>query len=151
MSDHGNSRAVGRTGRSAPTASQGSEGERGGPASRKPRARHRPELVVLHVRFRHGYGEPRGSNGRSLQGPCRAYADLSLEVKLASRQLHYLVVNTVRGKARTHVRSAEKRHGIAAWKRIKTENQPEAADRPTAMLMEVMQPGWDSRGVTNNC
>ena len=76
----------------------------------------------------------------------RAYADLSPEVKIASRQLYYLRV-----KARTHVRSAEKHHGIAAWKRIKTEYQPEAAGHHAAMLMRVMQPGWDSRGVTNNC
>ena len=102
---------------------------------------------------------PTGASGRSCSSPSRAamggafkglaeraYADLSPEVKLASRQLYYLRV-----KARTHVRSAEKHHGIAAWKRIKTEYQPEAADRPTAMLMRVMPPGWDSRGVTNNC
>ena len=44
------------------------------------------------------------------------------------------------GKAFTLVRSEEKLHGIAAWKRIKTECQPDAAGRHTAVLMGIMQP-----------
>ena len=77
------------------------------------------------------------------------FAELTPEMKLSAKQLYYLLVNTVRGKALTLVRSAEKHHGIAAWKRIKTEYQPDAAGRHTAMLMGIMQPGWDSRGAAN--
>ena len=56
-------------------------------------------------------------------------ADLTRGVRLGAKQLYYLLVNTVRGKALTLVRSAEKHHGIAAWKRIKSEYQPDAAGR----------------------
>ena len=76
-------------------------------------------------------------------------AELTLEMKLGAKQLHHLLVNTVRGKVLTLVRSAEKHHGIAAWKRIKSEYRPDAAGRHTAMLMGIMQPGWDSRNATN--
>ena len=58
-------------------------------------------------------------------------------MKLSAKQVYYLFVKTVREKkALTLVRSAEKHHGIAAWKRIKTEYQPDAARRHTA--------SWDS-------
>ena len=53
-------------------------------------------------------------------------AELTLEMKLGAKQLYYLLVNKVVGKALTLVRSAEKHHGIAAWKRIKSEYQPDA-------------------------
>ena len=76
-------------------------------------------------------------------------ADLTPEKRLGAKQLHYLLVNTVRGKALTLVRSAEKHHGIAAWKLIKSEYQPDAAGRHTAMLMGIMQLGWDSRNAAN--
>ena len=76
-------------------------------------------------------------------------ADLTPEIQLGAKQLYYLLVNTVRGKALTLVRSAEKHLGTAAWKRIKTEYQPDAAGRHTAMLMGIMQPGWDSRSAAN--
>ena len=72
-------------------------------------------------------------------------------MKLSAKHLYYLLVNTARGKALTLVRSAEKHHGIAAWKRIKTEYQPDAAGRHTAMLMVVTQPGRDSRATANTC
>ena len=68
-------------------------------------------------------------------------AELTLGVKLGAKQLYYLLVNKVRGKALTLVRSAEKHHGVAAWKRIKTEYQPDAAGRHTATLMGIMEPG----------
>ena len=70
-------------------------------------------------------------------------------MKLSAKQLYYLLVNTVRGKALTLVRSAEKHHGLAAWKRIKTEYQPDVGGRHTAVLMGVMQPGWGCRGAAN--
>ena len=54
-------------------------------------------------------------------------------------------MKTVRGKALTLVRSAEKHHVIAAWKRIKSEYQLDAAGRHSAMLLGIMQPGWDSQ------
>ena len=54
-------------------------------------------------------------------------AELTPEMKLGAKQPHYLLVNTVRGKALTLVRKTEKYHDIAAWKRIKTEYQPAAA------------------------
>ena len=76
-------------------------------------------------------------------------ADLFSEMKLSAKQLYYLLVNTVRGKALTLVRSAEKHHGIAAWKRIKSEYQPDATGRHAAMLMGVMLPSWNSRGTAN--
>ena len=69
-------------------------------------------------------------------------AGLTPEMKLSAKQLYDLLVNTVRGKALTLVRSAEKHHGIAARKRIKTEDQPDAAGRHIAMLMGIMQFGW---------
>ena len=62
-------------------------------------------------------------------------AELTPEMKLSAKQLYCLLVNTVRWKALTLVRSAEKHHGIAAWRGIKTEFQPDAAGRHTAMLM----------------
>ena len=76
-------------------------------------------------------------------------AELTPEMKLSAQQLCYLLVNTVRGKALTLVQSRVKHHGIAAWKRIKTEYQPDAAGRHTAMLRGIMQPGWGSRGAAN--
>ena len=76
-------------------------------------------------------------------------AELTPEMKLGAKQLYFLFVNTVRGKALTLVRSAEKHHGMAAWKRIKSEYQPDAAERHTAMLMGIMQPGRDSRNAAN--
>ena len=57
--------------------------------------------------------------------------------------------NRSQGKALTIVRRAVKHHGIAAWKRIKTEHQPDAAGRHMAMLMGIMQPGWGSRNAAN--
>ena len=47
-------------------------------------------------------------------------ADLTPEMTLGAKQLYYLFINTVRGKALTLVRSAEKHHGTVAWKRIKS-------------------------------
>ena len=79
----------------------------------------------------------------------KPFAELTFEMKLSAKQLYFLEVNTVRGKALTRVRCAEKRHGIAIWKRIRTEYQPDAAGRHTAMLMGIMQSGWDSRGAAN--
>ena len=76
-------------------------------------------------------------------------AELTPEMKLSGKQLYYLLVNTVRGKALTLIRSVEKHHVIAAWKLIKTEYQPDAAGRHTAQLMGIMQLGWDSRGAAN--
>ena len=76
----------------------------------------------------------------------KSFAVLTPEMKLSAKQVCYLLVNTVRRKALTLVRSAENHHGIAAWKRIKTECQPDAAGRHTAMLMGIMQPGWNSQG-----
>ena len=63
-------------------------------------------------------------------------AELTHEMKLGAKQLYCFLVNTVRGKALTLVRSAEKHHGIAGWKRIKSEYQPDAAGRHTTMLRE---------------
>ena len=51
-------------------------------------------------------------------------AELTLEMMLSAKHLHYLLVNTVRGKALALVRSAEKHDGNAAWERIKSEYQP---------------------------
>ena len=79
----------------------------------------------------------------------KPFAELTPEMKLGGKQLYHLLVNTVRRKAFTLVRSAEKDHGIAAWKRIKTEYEPDAAGRHTAMLMGVTQPGWYSRSAAN--
>ena len=89
----------------------------------------------------------------AMEGACsglaeKPLAELAPEMKLSAKQL-YLLVNTVRGKALTLVRSAGKHHNLAAWKRIKTEYQPDAAGRHTAMLMGIMQPGWDSRGAAD--
>ena len=70
-------------------------------------------------------------------------------MKLSAKQLYCFLVNTVRGKALTLVRSAEKHHGLAAWKGIKTEYQPDAGGRHTAVLMGIMQPGWGSRGAAD--
>ena len=54
-------------------------------------------------------------------------AEVTLEMKLGAKQLYYVFVNTVRGKALTLVRSAEKHHGMVAWKQIKSEYQLDAA------------------------
>ena len=70
-------------------------------------------------------------------------------MELSAQQLYCLLVNTVRGKALTLVRNAEKHHAIAAWRRVKTEYQPDAAGRHTAMFTGIMQPGLDSRGAAN--
>ena len=81
--------------------------------------------------------------------PEKPIAELTPEMKLSAKQLYYLVVNAVRGKALTLARSADKHHGLAAWKRTKTEYQPDAGGRHTAVLMGIMQPGWGSRGAAN--
>ena len=47
------------------------------------------------------------------------FAELTPEMKLSAKQLYHLLVNTVRQKALILVRSAQKQHGIAAWRRIK--------------------------------
>ena len=75
----------------------------------------------------------------------KTIAELTLEMKLGAKQMYYLFVNTVRGKALTLVRSVEKNRGVAAWKRIKTEYQPDAAGRHTAMLVGITQLGRNSR------
>ena len=67
-----------------------------------------------------------------MEGACtglaeKPLAELTREMKLSSNQLYDLLVNTVRRKVLTLVASAEKHHGLAAWKRIKTEYQPDAA------------------------
>ena len=49
----------------------------------------------------------------------KPFAELTPEVKLSAKQLYCLLVSTARGKALTLVRSAEKHHGIAAWRPIK--------------------------------
>ena len=67
-------------------------------------------------------------------------AELTPEMKPSAKQLYCLLVITVRGKALTLVRSAEKHHHLAAWKRIKTEYQPDAVGRHTAMLMGTTNP-----------
>ena len=77
------------------------------------------------------------------------FAELTPEMKLDAKQLHHLLMNMVRGEALKLVRSAEKHHGIAAWTCVKTEYQPDAAERHTARLMGVMEPGWVSRGAAN--
>ena len=94
----------------------------------------------------------RSSDGQWMarsKGWQRPFAELTPEIKLSAKQLYYLLVNTVRGKELTLVRGAEKHHGIAAWRRIKTEYQPDAAGRHTAMPVGIMQPGWESRGAAN--
>ena len=75
--------------------------------------------------------------------------ELTPGMKLGAKKLNYLLVNTVRREAVTLVRSAEKHHGIAAWNRIKTEYQPDATGRHTALLMGIVRPGWDSRGAAD--
>ena len=60
-----------------------------------------------------------------------------------------LSLNTARGKALTLVGSAEKHHGRAAWKRIKTEHQFDAAGRNTTKFVAIIQLDWDSRGAAN--
>ena len=67
----------------------------------------------------------------------KPFAELTPEMKLSARKLYYLLVKTVS----TLVRCAVKHHGTVAWRRIKTEYQPDAAGRQTAMLMGIMQLG----------
>ena len=78
--------------------------------------------------------------------PC---AELTPGMKLSAKQLYYLLVNTVKGKALTLVRCAENvTTASAVGKRFKSEYQP-VAGRHTAMLMGIMQLGWDSRRAAN--
>ena len=110
------------------------------------RPRHRVECMVVHLRVCGSHGQSRTRDGRCVhriggETACRAHSQCETAA-LSFR-------NTVRGKALTLVRSAEKHHGLAAWERIKTEYLPDAAGRHTAMLMEIMQLGWDSRGAAN--
>ena len=82
--------------------------------------------------------------------PEKMFAELTPEMKIGAKQLCHFLVNTVRRKALTLVRCAEQHHGIAAWKRVKIEYQPDTAGRHTAMLTGVMEPGcWDTRGAAN--
>ena len=76
---------------------------------------------------------------------CRAHS----REEASAIQLYCLLVNTVRRKALTLFGNAENHHGITAWTRIKTEYQPDAAGRHTAMLVGIMQLGWDSRAAAN--
>ena len=69
----------------------------------------------------------------------KPFAELTPEMKLSAKQLYYLLVNTARReKALTLVRSAEKHHGIAAWKRIET-----VSTSPT-QLDGTQQCSWES-------
>ena len=64
-------------------------------------------------------GESGTGDGERFTGSAeKPIAELTPEMKLGEKQLYYHLVHTVRGKALTLVRSAEKHHGIAAWKRI---------------------------------
>ena len=134
------------TGRSAPTARRSSETGIRRPASWSPNdddirrasgsARDEQASNVLMSRQRGGVNGPsssslwqpwRISNGAFSGLAEKPFAELTLEMKLSAKQLYSLLVNTVQGKALTLVRSAEKHHGIQAWRRIKTEYQTDAA------------------------
>ena len=65
-------------------------------------------------------------------------AELTLEMKLSAKLLCCFLVNTVRGKAPTLVRSTEKHHGLAVWKR---------KSRPSTSQMQqdgTQQFSWES-------
>ena len=66
---------------------------------------------------------------------------LSPERQWRARQMWFMLVNTVRGKALTMVRGCEKQNGIAAWKKIKKGYQPDMVGRHTAR-QSILQPGW---------
>ena len=100
------------------------------------RSRHRVERMVPHLRVCGSRGESRSSDGRCIHWIGRdPFVELPPEMKFSAKQLYYLLVNTVRGKALILFRSAEKHHGIAAWKRIKTS--------PT-QLDGIQQCSWES-------
>eukprot|EP00959_Pyramimonas_sp_CCMP1952_P417642 8750074-Pyramimonas_sp.AAC.1 len=76
------------------------------------------------------------------------FSVFSPEQQQRAKQLYFLLVNTVRGKALTLVRGAEKHNGIIAWKRIKAEYAPDVGGRHTARLMGILQPGWDQNATS---
>ena len=137
--EHGNSGAVGPgTDGSASTARRSSETGKRSPSSRIPDNRTsgsaRDEQVSNFHGSRHGV-EIRSFNFESVVAVAnlepvmesaftgsveKPIADLTPEMRLGAKQLYYLFMNTVRGKALTLVRCAEKHHGIEAWKRIKS-------------------------------
>ena len=157
--EHGNGGAVGPgTGGSAPTARRSSETGNRSPASWSPNDDdiHRASVdtewsewsFILESVAAMANLEPamEGAFSGLAEKP---FAELTLEMNLGAKQVHCLLVITVREKALTLVRSAEEHHGIAAWRRVKTEYQPDAAGWHTAMLMGIVHPGWDSRGAAN--
>ncbi|CAK0896486.1 unnamed protein product, partial [Prorocentrum cordatum] len=88
--------------------------------------------------------------GDTLDAASRDLTDLKFSVfspeqQQRAKQLYFLLVNTVRGKALTLVRGAEKHNGIIAWKRIKAKYAPDVGGRHTALLMGMLQPGWDHK------
>ena len=105
-------------------------------------ARHRVERVVFHLRLCGSQGESRTSDGRRVHWIGRETVhgahssdDSRCEAAVLSPGEHGQVKSAD---------SRQKHHGIAAWRRIKSENQPDARGRHTAMLMRVMQQVWDS-------
>ena len=106
--------------------------------------------MVIHLRVCRSHGQSRTAMEVACTGLAeKPLAELTPEMMLSAKQLHYLLVNTVRGTALALVRSAEKHDGNVAWKRIKSEYQPDAAGRHTAKLMGIMQLGWDPRNAAN--
>ena len=84
--------------------------------------------MVLHLRVFGRHGEYRTDNGTFTGLAEKSFTELTPEMKLGAKQQYHLLVNTVGGKALTLVRSAEKCHGIAAWKRSRpstSQTQPD--------------------------
>ena len=150
LSDHGNDGTVGPgTVGSASTARRGAEADNGSPASIDPRVMNKcpifsgrdTEWSEWSFIFECVAGmanlEPamKGAFKRLAEKPL---ADLSSEMKLSAKQLCSLLVNTVRCKALTLVRNAEKHHGIAACKNASSQSTSQT------QLDDILRCSWES-------
>eukprot|EP00959_Pyramimonas_sp_CCMP1952_P009156 190748-Pyramimonas_sp.AAC.1 len=70
------------------------------------------------------------------------FSVLNPERQTKAKQLDYLLVHAVRGVLE-FTRGSEKHNGVVVWQKIKTEYQLDVGDRFAAVLMGVLQPGWD--------
>ena len=77
-------------------------------------------------------------------------AELTPEMRLGAKQLYYLLVNRVRGKALALVRSAAKTSRHRSMETIsRLSTSPMQLDGTQQCSWESLQLGWDSRGAAN--
>ena len=73
-----------------------------------------------------------------------ALQDFNEEVRNLSKILYALLVTLCRGKAVNLLMHTEKHNGLAGWRRMKREYEPDLPGRHANMLAGVIAPDWSS-------